>query len=197
MKPLRRFLHAHNLRRLNRALARLPHIRMLRRHHPRQVGAIHLANRPRLRHQLRRISFQSRNDAAHRSVIAQMPHQRPRINLAQHRNFMMFEIFFRHLLRTPIRAHARELPHDQALNIRTRRFAVFSVGAVVSNLRICENDNLPGIGRVSENFLISGQGSIKNDFAVAFALCAVAFASEDAAIFEGKDCLHSCSREWI
>jgi hypothetical protein len=40
-----------------------------------------------------------------------------------------------------------------------------------------------------------GDGSIKNDFAVAFASGAVAFASKDAPIFKGKDSWHSCSRD--
>src|SRR5262252_1307074 len=74
---------------------------------------------------------------------------------------------------------------------------VLRVGAVIANLGVGQNNNLPRIGRVSENFLVASDGSIKNDFAVAFAFGAVTFASKDAAIFEGKDSLHSCSREWI
>src|SRR5205085_12589588 len=54
-----------------------------------------------------------------------------------------------------------------------------------------------GVGRVSENFLVSGDGCIKNDFAVAFAFGAVAFASEDSPVFQRKDSLHSRSAEWI
>ena len=91
----------------------------------------------------------------------------------------------------------RELADDQALDIRTRGFVVFGIGAVIADFRIGENNNLAAVGRVGENFLIAGDGSIKNDFAVAFAFGAVAFASEDSAIFERKDSLHSCSREWI
>src|SRR5215472_19367019 len=74
---------------------------------------------------------------------------------------------------------------------------VFRIGAVISDFRSGQNNNLSGIGRVGENFLVASDGSIKNDFAVAFAFGAVAFASKDAAIFEGKDSLHSCSRDWI
>src|SRR5215469_4728826 len=74
---------------------------------------------------------------------------------------------------------------------------VFRIGAVISDFRSGQNNNLSGIGRVSENFLVTSNGSIKNDFAVAFAFGAVTFASKDAPIFEGKDSLHSCSRDWI
>src|SRR5205807_8289653 len=59
------------------------------------------------------------------------------------------------------------------------------------------NNNLSRVGRVGENFLVAGDGSIKNDFAVAFAFGAVAFASEDSPVFQRKDCLHSRSGEWI
>src|SRR5215471_8613811 len=74
---------------------------------------------------------------------------------------------------------------------------VFRIGAVISDFRSGQNNNLSGIGRVGENFLVTSDGSIKNDFAVAFAFGAVTFASKDAPIFEGKDSLHSCSRDWI
>src|SRR3989442_1197268 len=46
-------------------------------------------------------------------------------------------------------------------------------------------------------FLITSNGSIKNDFARTFAFGAVAFASEDSAVFQSKRSLHQCSREWI
>ena len=150
-----------------------------------------------LRHQLVGVIFQSGDHAAHHAVVAQMPHQRPRIDLRQHRNLELFEIFFRDLLRAPVGADSRKLAHDQALDIRTRGFVVFGVGAVVADFRIGENYNLAAVGRIGENFLIASDGSIKNDFAVAFAFGAVTFASEDSAVFERKRSLHSCSREWI
>ena len=80
----------------------------------------------------------------------------------------------------------RKLAHDQSLDIRTRGFVVFGVGAVISDFRIGENYNLAAVGRVGENFLIASNGSIKNDFAVAFAFGAVTFASEDSAVFQRK-----------
>ncbi len=126
-----------------------------------------------------------------------MPHQRARIDLRQHRNLELFEIFLGHLLRAPVGADSRKLAHDQSLDIRTRGFVVFRVGPVIADFRIGENYNLAAVGRIGENFLIAGDGSIKNDFAVTFAFGAVTFASEDSAVFERKRSLHSCSREWI
>src|ERR1700722_2388774 len=126
-----------------------------------------------------------------------MAHQCPRIDIAEHRNPELFEIFFRDLLRAPVGADAGKLAHDQAFDIRPRSFIVFWVGSVIADFRISENDDLASVGRVGKNLLIAGDGSIKNYFPVTFAFGSVAFAAEDATVFQRKDSLHSRSREWI
>src|ERR1700681_816826 len=126
-----------------------------------------------------------------------MPHQRPRVDVGKHRHLELLQIFFGDLLRAPIGTDARELAHDQALDPRTRGFVIFLVSAVVADFGVGQDNDLPGIGRVRENFLVASDGSIKNDFAVAFAFGAVAFASEDSPVFQRKDSLHSRSGGWI
>src|ERR1700756_5121932 len=126
-----------------------------------------------------------------------MPYERPGIDLRQHWNPELLKIFFSHLLRAPVGADPRKLAHDQAFNVGPGGFVVFRIGAVISDFWIGENYNLARVGRIGENFLVASDGSIKNDLAVAFAFGAETFASKDAAIFEGKDSLHSCSRDWI
>src|SRR5690349_9008795 len=130
-------------------------------------------------------------------MVAQMTHQRARVNLSQHRNPELFEIFLGHLGRAPVRTDSRKLADNQPLDVGTRSFVVFRVGAVITDFRVGENYNLAAVGRIGENFLIASNGSIKNYFAVTFAFGAVTFASEDFAVFERKRSLHSCSREWI
>src|SRR5580692_1389076 len=130
-------------------------------------------------------------------MVAQMPYQRSCIDIREHWYLELFQVLVGHLLRAPVRAHLRELAHDQPLNPRTRGLVVFLVGAVVADLRIGQDNNLPRVGGISEDFLVAGDGSIKNDFAVAFAFGAVAFASEDSPVFQRKDSLHSRSGEWI
>src|SRR5208282_4878226 len=93
--------------------------------------------------------------------------------------------------------YLRKLAHDQSLDIRMHGFVVFGIRAVVSDFRVGQDDDLTAVGGVGEDFLVAGDGSIKNDFAGAFAFSAVAFASEDSAVFEGKDRLHFNSWEWI
>jgi hypothetical protein len=64
-------------------------------------------------------------------------------------------------------------------------------------LGIGENDNLSGIGGIGGDFLISGKGSIKNNFSLAITRGAIAVASENAPVFERQDRLHRVSGEWI
>src|SRR5205085_8273677 len=91
----------------------------------------------------------------------------------------------------------RELARDQAFDVRTRGFVVFRSGAVVSYFRVRQDDDLAGVRRVGEDFLVAGDAGIKNDFPVALAFCSVTFAAEDSAVFQGEDRLHAVSEEWI
>ena len=77
-----------------------------------------------------------------------------------------------------------ELADDQALDIGLGRLVVCLVGAVVADLGIGENDDLPGVGGIGGDFLVTGKGSIKNDLALAFARVSIAVATEDAPVFE-------------
>src|SRR5277367_364923 len=126
-----------------------------------------------------------------------MADQRPGVDIGQHRNPELLHEFVGDLLRAPVGTDFRELAHNQSLDVRTHGFVIFWICAVVSNFGIGQDDDLPGIRWIGENFLVSGNGSIKNDFARALAFSAVAFASEDSAVFECKDRLHCDSWEWI
>ena len=130
-------------------------------------------------------------------LVAQMAHQGAGVDLAEHWNLVALQILFGDLLRAPVGADARKLAHDQALDVRARGLVVVGVGAVVADFGIGENYDLPGVGGIGEDFLVAGDGGVKNNFPVTFAFCTVAFAAEDPAIFQRKDCLHCISGEWI
>src|SRR6185437_1679364 len=121
---------------------------------------------------------------------SQMPHQRAGVEVSDYRNIEAFEIFVGSLLRAPVRADGRELAHHESFNKRANRLIILGIRSVISDLWVCEYYDLPGVGRIGEDFLVSGERGIKNDFAVALCFRSVAFASEDAAIFQRKDCLH-------
>lgn len=71
------------------------------------------------------------------------------------------------LARTPVGRNLRKLSHNQRLNVWPPRFFIFQVRANVADVRISEADNLPRITWVSEDFLITGEAGIENDFAAA------------------------------
>ncbi len=193
----RRIFHADNFCGLMRAHAFVPLIHAARGDFLGEVSAIHLRNRACLRDQLIGVGLKHGDNAAHDAVVTQMAHQRARVDFGEHGNLVALQILFRDLLRAPVGADPRELAHDQALDVGTRGFVVVGVGAVIADFRIGEDYDLAGVGGVGENFLVSGDRGVKNNFPVTFTFSSVAFAAEDPAIFQRKDCLHCISGEWI
>src|SRR5271166_1721262 len=175
----RLILYTHDLGRLVRAHAFIPLIHVASADFLRQISAIHLGDGACLGNQLRGVGLQGRDDATHHSVVAEVPYQGARVNLGKHGNLIALQILLRDLLRTPVRADAREFAHNQAFDVGAGRFIVFGVGAVVADFGIGENYDLSGVGGVGKDFLVAGDGGVKNNFPVAFAFRAVAFAAED------------------
>jgi hypothetical protein len=61
----------------------------------------------------------------------------------------------------------RELAHDKRLDARSRRFLIVPVGTYVADVGIGEADDLAGVARIGEDFLVAGKTGIENDFAAA------------------------------
>jgi hypothetical protein len=108
-----------------------------------------------------------------------------------------FEVFLGHLLGAPVGADGRKFARDQAFDVRTAGLVVGGVGTVISDLRIGQDNNLSSIGGIGKDFLIARQGGIENYFAKTFTFGAIALTAEDAPVFEGEECLHGFSVEWI
>jgi hypothetical protein len=66
---------------------------------------------------------------------------------------------------TPIGGHLGKFTHDQRFDVRAGRFLIVEICAHVSDVRVSQADNLAGVTGVGENFLISGEAGIENDFA--------------------------------
>jgi len=80
---------------------------------------------------------------------------------------MAIQIKLRALAGAPVGSDLREFPYNQRLNIRPPRLFIFEIRADVANVRIGEADNLPRITWVGENFLVTGEAGIENNFAAA------------------------------
>ena len=82
MKALRLVFHSDHFFRQMRTLAGFPDIGVIGGDYLGQVGSIHLRKRSRLRDQFVGVSFKCRDDSAHHAVVAQMTHQRARVDIA-------------------------------------------------------------------------------------------------------------------
>ena len=111
-----------------------------------------------------------------------------RIDIPDDGNFLAIEIELSGFGRAPVRRDLRELANDERLNVRTRSLFVVDICADVSNMRIGEADDLPGITGVGENFLVAGKTGIENDFAAAARDGAGRSAVKYAPVFEREDC---------
>ena len=78
----------------------------------------------------------------------------------------------------------RETLDDKGFEKRLARFDVFGIDAGVADQRIRHGDDLTGVGRVGQDFLIARHRGIENDFANGFALKAVSLAAKNTPVFE-------------
>src|SRR5713101_2103243 len=108
-----------------------------------------------------------RYDAAQRADVANVAHQRTGINVPDHGDLVTVQIQLRGLRRSPVGRDLRKFPDDKRFDVRPRGFLIFEVRADISDVRVGQTDDLPGIAGVGEYFLITGQAGIENDFAAA------------------------------
>ena len=71
--------------------------------------------------------------------------------------------------------------------MRPRGLLIFRIRADISNMRISQADDLPGVAGIGENFLISGEAGIENDFAAAARDRAGRAAVKDAPVFQREN----------
>ena len=115
-----------------------------------------------------------------------MPHQRARIDIPNYRYLVALQIRLHRFFRTPIRRQAREFTHNERLDVRTRSFFIVRVGAHISDVGISHANNLSCVAWIGENFLVSGEAGIENDFASAAGLGSRAAAIENSPVLKRK-----------
>ena len=167
------------------------------RDHASQVGSLHLADSSGLLDECIGVRNLGRDHTTHDAAIAQMAHQGAGIDLGQNRHAVALHVLVGHLFGAPVRADLGEFADDQAFDVRPGGLIVSPIRAVIANLGVGEDDDLPCVRGIGRNFLVSGKRSIENDFALAFARVSMAVPTEDAPVFEREDRLHRLSEEWI
>jgi hypothetical protein len=127
--------------------------------------------------------------AAHDALVSQVAHQRARVDLGNHRDVVGGEELLGVLIRAPVAGDGGELAYNQPLDVRPGRFAVLGGRAIVADLRVGEDDDLPGVGGVGEDFLVSGDGGVEDDLAAPLGARTKSAALEDRPVLQGKNCL--------
>jgi hypothetical protein len=124
--------------------------------------------------------------------------QRARIHIPKNWNVVPHQIILRGFAGTPVGGDGGKLLDDERLDVRKGRFLIIGVGPDVSNVRISQANNLSRVTWIGENFLISGEAGIENDFAAAPGDRSRCAALKYSPVFERKNSLPSfCFRQWI
>ena len=72
-----------------------------------------------------------------------------------------------------------------------RGLLVIKVRSHISDVRIRQADNLPRVARVCEDFLVSGEAGVENNFAAAPGVCPRGASLKNSSVFEWKNPLPS------
>ena len=99
--------------------------------------------------------------------MADVAHERARIQVPDHRDAVALEIGLRGVAGAPVGSQLREFADDQRLDVRALGFLVVEIGADVADVRIGKADDLAGVAGIGENFLVAGEAGIENDLATA------------------------------
>jgi hypothetical protein len=97
------------------------------------------------------------------------------------------QIQLRCFRRAPVGRDLGKLPHDERFDVGPRGLLIFEIRANVSDVRISQTDDLPGIAGIGENFLITGEAGVENDFAAAARDRARGAAVKDAPVFQREN----------
>jgi hypothetical protein len=117
--------------------------------------------------------------------------QGSRIHIPQDWNIVPHQVILRGFAGTPVRCDRGKFTDDQRLDVRPNRLFIVGVDADISDVRVCQADNLAGIARIRKNFLISGEAGVENDFAASASVGSRGAAMKNAPVFERKNSLPS------
>ena len=101
---------------------------------------------------------------------------------------MTVQIKMRRFSRTPVRCNLRKFAHHQRFDVRPAGFFIIEIRADISYVRIGQADNLSGVAGIGENFLVTGEAGIENNFAAAARNRAGRTAVKYAPVLERQSC---------
>jgi len=111
-----------------------------------------------------------------------------RINFSNRRNATAAQKLGKRQFVTPVTFHQRQIANDQSSGKNLAAFEILAVGSGIADMRVCQGDDLAGIGRISKNFLIARHGSIEHHFTNGAAFGAYRNAVKKGAVLESQQC---------
>jgi hypothetical protein len=97
------------------------------------------------------------------------------------------EIELRAFRGTPVGSDLRKFADDECFNVGARGFFVVEIRTNIADMGISEANDLSGVAGVRENFLVTGEAGIENDFAAATRDSAGSATVKYAPVFERED----------
>src|SRR5690348_5218316 len=129
------------------------------------------------------------DDAAQGAALAQKADEFTGVDLCNDRYVIGGEKMFGAFLGAPVAGNGRDLADYQAFNEGLDGFVIGQIGAIVADLRIGEDNDLTAIGRIGENFLITGDGGIEDHLTGSFDRRTKTDSLEDRTVLQGENCL--------
>ena len=128
-----------------------------------------------------------RDDGLHGAVVAQVAHERARVDALDGDDAAALEELGQRLRGTEVAGLIAHVAHDEALRVDLAPLHVLGVHAVVANLGVGHRDDLAGVGRVADDLLVAGQRGVEHELAEGLPFRAARVAMEDGSVFEQQD----------
>ena len=152
--------------------------------HPGQVHARQAWKSARRRQRLLFVRVPSRRDTARqRALLAYASRQSPRVHIGNRNDPLIGQVLLKRSLCAPTAGAPWRLPDDEPGGPHAARLHVLEVDARVADLRIGQGNDLPGIGGIGKNLLVTGHRRIENHLADGHARYADRLPTEQAAVF--------------
>ena len=166
-----------------------PLVCFARAHTAGQIESGHSRNPARLFDQFLPVALHRREHAAHHAARPQVAHQRARVQIADDRYSRTRQEGVGRGIAAPIAGGRRKLANHQPLNVRAFGLVVRGTGSVVADLGIGQDHDLPGIRGIGEDFLISRESGIEDNFAASLGGRTKTPALEDVPVLQGEYCI--------
>src|SRR5579863_6071108 len=115
-----------------------------------------------------------------------MAHECTRVYVPDDWDLVPLEIGLHGFLRAPVGGQGRKFSHNQRFYIGSRGLFIIGVRAYISYVGISQTNYLAGIAWIGENFLVTGQAGIENDFAAPPAFRSRGATFENPSVFKRK-----------